>query len=640
MVCPLATCLALNILAVFYVASRFATGWPEYTRSANGPAAGNAVRSERGTENCEIIDVVIMVNDQESCNNAVLLIKSILLFRRSPLRLHLLVDSTARHVMETLLRTWHIYGLEYHFYNSTAEQNRENSSYSAIIHLLNTLPIYVERVIYLQSELLLFTDIRKLWRMFSEMEKEGKVLGVCDVPASPKRGERNCSDLVFIEVKELRQRWAQYWNKQTLSFEFSSKTRSLGFISLHNLISIECCEVSEPNEMMGPIYLPHQDHRTYSSVHSSHLLRTLIQEYDGNLLRERWINCQTGPSFDKNAIDYKERVTVYDPPCTDFKREGNQVRRTHPFYAGQWLDPHSSSHNDITLLLHATMDRLIVMLELMCRHWEGPMSIAVFANDSEVSSLLDLIGSSPVISSRRNIAYHIVYKEGVYYPSNVLRLTALQNIGTSHVFMNDIDFLPSFGLYSYLKKAVNKFDLNHTVLVIPAFETHENPDTFVFPKDKSMLIDMEIEKRVFQFHKTDYIRGHAPTDYARWRSAKKSYEIQWQPQYEPYLVASRNITPLDPRFISRHFNKVSHIEELYYQRYSFHVLPDGFLLHLPHELSSDAKSQRTNERHSECYIRRRDEWRAEMAEQYGYKPYLVNVYKIWNRLSSSYETSF
>ena len=134
------------MLAVFYAASRFATGWPEYSKSANGPAAGNTVRSERGTENCEIIDVAIMVNDQKTCNNAVLLIKSIHLFRRNPIRLHLLVDSTARHVMETLLRTWHIYGLEYHFYNSTAEQN---SSYSKIIHLLNTLPVYVEKVIYL-----------------------------------------------------------------------------------------------------------------------------------------------------------------------------------------------------------------------------------------------------------------------------------------------------------------------------------------------------------------------------------------------------------------------------------------------------------------------------------------------------------
>ena len=149
---------------------------------------------------------------------------------------------------------------------------------------LNTLPVYVERVIYLQPELLFFTDIRNLWRMFSE----GKVLGVCDVPTPPRRGERNCSDLVFIEVKELRQRWAKYWNKQTSSFEFSSKTTSLGpgSITLHNLILIECCEISEP---INSIYLPHQDHRTYSSVHSSHLLRTLIQEYDGNLLRERWM---------------------------------------------------------------------------------------------------------------------------------------------------------------------------------------------------------------------------------------------------------------------------------------------------------------------------------------------------------------
>ena len=249
--------------------------------------------------------------------------------------------------------------------------------------------------------------------------------------------------------------------------------------------------------------------------------------------------------------------------------------------------------------------------------------------------------SLAAISSRQNIAYHIVYKEGLnmYYPINPLRIAAIQNTATGYVFMNDMDFLPSFGLYTYLKDTVGRLDLNHTVLVVPAFETFEHPKKFVFPEDKFALVKLVSKKRVFQFHRDKYICGHAPTDYPKWKKTNQLYEIQWQPQYEPYLVASRNITPLDPRFVSRHFNKVSHTEELYYQRYKFYVVPSEFILHLPHELSSDAKSQRTNERHSECYIRRRDEWRAEMVEQYGYEPYLLNVYKMWNRLSSSYETS-
>ena len=201
-----------------------------------------------------------------------------------------------------------------------------------------------------------------------------------------------------------------------------------------------------------------------------------------------------------------------------------------------------------------------------------------------------------------------------------------------YVFLNDMDFLPSYGLYSLLKQAVKGSDLSHSVLVVPAFETSEDPNTFHFPRSKSALLHMLMKNTVFQFHRDQYIRGHAPTDYPRWAKAAEKYEIQWQPHYEPYLVVSKNITPLDTRFVSRDFNKVSHIEELYYQRYRFYVVADGFLLHLPHALSSDAKQQIENDRHRECYSRRRDEWREEKVQEYGYEPYLVTVYKIWNKL--------
>lgn len=36
---------------------------------------------------------------------------------------------------------------------------------------------------------------------------------------------------------------------------------------------------------------------------------------------------------------------------------------------------------------------------------------------------------------------------------NYLRNVALQEVKTSYVFLSDIDFLPMFGLYEYLKKA-------------------------------------------------------------------------------------------------------------------------------------------------------------------------------------------
>ena len=587
--------------------------------------------------NCEIVDVAISIGGQESCSRAALLIKSILLFRRSPIRLHLLVDPPSRHVMGTLLRTWHLYGLEFHLYTVKWTSKQSESGFNSLPHLLELLPPSVEKIVSLQSDILMSLKVHGLWSVFSDMEAQGSAFGL----VHNSEANKFRSEVFLIDLKRTRQLVTD------LDLEGGSNILSSLYRQDRDLFSV-----------LSPAWSVYSDDRMLSvnteqcsfqqtmCVHSSIGVgdfKTKVQDYDGNYLREKWIDCRTGPTFDQNAIDYREKTTVFAHPCTDLKREGNQERRTHPFYAGQWLDPqlNRSYPNDVTLVLHVTVDRLVKMLEPMCRHWEGPMSIAVFANDFEVSRLLDLIRSSPLIRSRENIAYHVVYKEGVnmYYPINPLRIVAVENAQTEYVFLNDMDFLPSFGLYPYLKKTVRAFDLSRQVLVVPAFETYENPNSFVFPKDKSTLIGMVSQNKVFQFHRSEYIRGHAPTDYGRWEKATKPYEIQWQPQYEPYLVTSRNITPHDTRFVSRDFNKVSHTEQLYYQRYRFYALSGGFILHLPHQLSTDAKRQRESDRHRECYARRMEDWRMEMAQQYGYEPYLVTLYKIWNRISSSYDTS-
>jgi hypothetical protein len=43
----------------------------------------------------------------------------------------------------------------------------------------------------------------------------------------------------------------------------------------------------------------------------------------------------------------------------------------------------------------------------------GPISLAFYLSDSEAFELLNYIQKSVLLSVRRNIGYHIVYKEGV-----------------------------------------------------------------------------------------------------------------------------------------------------------------------------------------------------------------------------------
>jgi glycosyltransferase-like protein LARGE len=47
-----------------------------------------------------------------------------------------------------------------------------------------------------------------------------------------------------------------------------------------------------------------------------------------------------------------------------------------------------------------------------------------------------------------------------FYPVNFLRNVALQQVNTPYVFLTDIDFLPMYGLYPYLKKSIQVLNLD------------------------------------------------------------------------------------------------------------------------------------------------------------------------------------
>ena len=612
------------------------------------------------SSNCEVLELAVVVKGYNASRDAALLIKSVLLYRKNPIRWHFVADPIAEYILSTLLRTWHLHGVAYRFYNfetppkSTSQSTPLSEKLDDPCQLfMDALPVSVEKVIALNPTVLLTADIFHLWEVFHSMKTHGSALGIVRSPNGS--GGEFRTGVMLLDLQSLgEKRWTALWTRALSEAMESGTTGTLVSSSilshLHKThyglffmlnpgwnVQLSAPSISSIIPCSNQQHICAVTSDSSSSVVPNHLKQVFLQ-YDGNILRKRLIDCKSGEEFDKNALDYRAKMSARTSPCTDFKREGNQERRTHPFYLEYNYtseDPH-----DVTMLLHVTLDRLVPMLEPMCKHWEGPISIAVFANDLEVSDLLNLISSSPVISSRHNIGYHIVYKEGIFYPANPLRITALKNAKTPYVFFNDVDFLPSFGLYSYLKDAVKNFNLSDTVLVVPALETYEDPQDFPFPRNKSAILKLMSQNRVFQFHISRYIRGHAPTDYATWKSAIQPYEIQWQPQYEPYLVTSVNITPFDPRFVSRDFNKVSHVEELYYQRYRIFVIPNGFILHLPHPPSSDSVNQKTNKRYAECYRRRFKEWQSDMVQEYGYEPYIRTLYKIWNRLSSSYKTSF
>lgn len=59
-----------------------------------------------------------------------------------------------------------------------------------------------------------------------------------------------------------------------------------------------------------------------------------------------------------------------------------------------------------------------------------------------------------------------------------------------------------------------------------------------------------------------WTKGHAPTNYAKWRTATTPYKVDWEPDFEPYVVVRRDCPEYDQRFVGFGWNKVSHIMEL------------------------------------------------------------------------------
>ncbi|KAI3376986.1 hypothetical protein L3Q82_000033 [Scortum barcoo] len=235
------------------------------------------------------------------------------------------------------------------------------------------------------------------------------------------------------------------------------------------------------------------------------------------------------------------------------------------------------------------------MLEAICKHWEGPISLALYMSDAEAQQFLRYAQASEVLKNRKNVGYHIVYKE-------------------------DVDFLPMYGLYDYLRKSVVQLDMAHTkkALVVPAFETLRY--RLSFPKSKAELLsmlDMGTLYTLYTFRYHVWPKGHAPTNYAKWRTATTPYKVEWEPDFEPYVVVRRDCPEYDQRFVGFGWNKVSHIMELDAQEYDLMVLPNAFMIHMPHAPSFDISKFRSSSSYRNCLNTLKDEFHQDLSRKYG-----------------------
>ncbi|XP_078671272.1 xylosyl- and glucuronyltransferase LARGE1-like isoform X1 [Branchiostoma floridae x Branchiostoma belcheri] len=615
---------------------------------------------------CETIEVAIVCAGYNATRGVVTLVKSILFYRKNPLHFHFMSDRAATLILQTLLRTWNVPGVTANFYS--AENLKEevswipNKHYSGVYGLMKlvltrALPTDLEKVIVLDTDVTFATDIAELWKIFKKF-KGKKSIGLVENQSDwylgklwknhrpwPALGRGFNTGVILLHLEKLRgMKWMQMWRLTAERELMSMLSTSLADQDIFNAVikqhpylvhKLPCAwnvQLSDNTKSeqcyteVTDLKVIHWNSPKKLRVKNKHVeffknMYLTFLEYDGNLLRRELFGCEKVQHLDE--VDQKATETIdvlnaldEDDQCYDFRRERVLMHRTHLYFLDYQYQ--SVDDNDVTLVAQLSMDRL-QMLEALCRHWEGPISLALYMSDAEAQQFLRYALGSETLMQRKNVGYHIVYKEGQFYPVNLLRNIALQQVNTPYVFLMDIDFLPMYNLYPYLKKTVGMMDMRRQKksLVVPAFETLRY--RLSFPKSKAELLSMLDMGTLYTFRYHVWQKGHAPTNYAKWRTATTPYRVNWEPDFEPYIVVRKDQLPeYDTRFVGFGWNKVSHIMELDAQGYEFIILPNAFIIHMPHAPSFDIAKFRSSEQYRTCLKVLKEEFQKDLQRKYGF----------------------
>ncbi|XP_068539910.1 xylosyl- and glucuronyltransferase LARGE2 isoform X2 [Anas acuta] len=617
-----------------------------------------ACPKQRVVHKCELLHVAIVCAGHNASRDVVTLVKSILFHRKNPLHFHFITDSVAHQILQTLFQSWMVPSVHVSFYNADDLQPEvswiPNKHYSGIYGLMKltltkALPSNLSKVIVLDTDITFATDIAELWAVFGKFSDK-QVIGLVENQSDwylgnlwknhrpwPALGRGFNTGVILLLLDRLRRLgWEQMWRLTAERELMSMLSTSLADQDIFNAVikqnpalvyrlpcfwNVQLSDHTRSEQCyteVSDLKVIHWNSPKKLRVKNKHVeffrnLYLTFLEYDGNLLRRELFGCASLPSPPSNQQALEELDE--DDPCYDFRRQHLTQHRIHLFFL-QYEFLALPNPTDVTLVAQLSMDRL-QMLEAICKHWAGPISLALYMSDAEAQQFLRYAQASEVLSARRNVAYHIVYKEGQFYPINLLRNVALANAQTPYVFLTDIDFLPMYGLYDYLRNSIQQLELPHrkAALIVPAFETLHYRLTF--PKSKAELLSMLDMGSLYTFRYHVWPKGHAPTDYAKWRTATVPYRVAWQPDFEPYVVVRRDCPKYDQRFVGFGWNKVSHIMELDAQEYELLVLPNAFMIHMPHAPSFDISKFRLSAGYRGCLQTLREEFHQDLSRRYG-----------------------
>ncbi len=557
---------------------------------------------------CETVHLAFIA---ENVSLTINLVKSILIHRHSSLHLHLISRPFTGAILKNFLTTWMLPYFNFTFYSLQSLQDK--LSWIPNVKLKNVKDVTklllpdivhkdVSRIIVIDSDVTFLSDIRELDEYFWKMQQDNHIFAsVGHKVKYMVMPTVKDTAVLLMDLKSMRSiNWFHLWHKvtyenPTVSFTLNSilDTIAKTYPSYH--VAIPCYwgvyynNNCTSNTTDIKLLLWHSNPVLKEEISYKKRIMEQLIVYDGKSLRSKpWLCTPPLRSVHLKKIHSTESDSMGLPQksrrdmCDLLKKDSDQVYRIHHYFYGTIYEP--STKFETTLVTQISLDRLD-KLQLLLHHWDGPISIAMYGTDAQAWNLTKFIFGSCI--NRSNLAIHVVFQQGKFYPVNYLRNVALNFVSTPYAFLNDGDFLPSYGLFDYLKLANEHLMSNNTkkrVLVVPAFDGQPG---FVYPQSKSRLLYMLKNDSVRIFCALCAHSTHGPTNFSFWATTSYPYKIEWAFHFEPYVVVRSNVVMYDQHFVGYGWNKVSQITELKAQGHEFVVIPDGFVIHSPHKLSKD-----------------------------------------------------
>ena len=593
----------------------------------------------------DVIHVVSVIAGQLACRNAMPFLKSLFFHRRSELHLHIITNKPGYTTLSVLFRTWSIEGVKISFYHLENFQhlltNIPNTHHSGIYGLSKLiveeiLPGDISQVIVLDTDIVVIDSLKDLWNLF-ELMGRNQFIGLVENLSNyyiekhlfSSLGRGYNTGVMLLDLQKMRaMKWIDIWRQEHMQlYKKIGAVKQADQDIINSYLERHANKVYQLscvwNYQVSLYSLANKicNKNRYRIVHwnspSKHELDTDIARSVYGLYQ---VYLKLDGSTVKKRVFLESKQTNYDinttpNPCAAIHQAGVRVYRTHPFFIPQVETPAS---DDVTLVTQLSMDR-VQMLERIAKHWRSSMSIAIYTMDYELEDVLLFISQCRYLKSRKNISYHVVFRVGDLYPVNYLRNVAMNFSLTSAVFITDIDFLPKLNLDSNLKYWVSHHNMisisGNKAFIVPAFETLRYK--FSSPGGKQELIQMWDDGLLDTFRHFEWPRGHAATNYTYWKQAVSPYKVGWDMDYEPYVFLPKKGPLFDTRFVGFGWNKVSFIIELDALDFELWVLPDVFMIHVPHSPSLDISHFRHDTNYRICLQEVKDRFLRDLVVRFG-----------------------